>query len=205
MDEVYSFVGRADATIFEVGSADGLDSLRFLSTFKDEAFRLHCFEPDPRHWRALQEKLNDPRVHLNSSAIGDRIGEAVFYQTSTIYSSSLKQPNLPTLQEQWPAVSLAQEIPVKVTTLDRYCQEQSIDRIDFLWADVQGGEDLLIRGGRSSFSSAVRYFYTEYSDTAYYQDEPTLDEIKKLLGNDYALVRDFGTDALFLNTSHNTH
>jgi len=203
MVEVRQLTGRPDPIIFEVGSADGLDSLRFLEEFSSSEFELHCFEPDPRHRDALLRLKSDPRVRVNQVAIGPSTGEATFHQTSTIYSSSLKQPNIEVLQSQWPEIDLAQQIPVPVVTLDDYCVRNEVPRIDFLWADVQGAEDFLIIGGKSTFKDRVRYFYTEYSDTAYYQDEPDLDEIRRLLGDQYQLVQDYGTDALFRNTAFN--
>ena len=43
----------------------------------------------------------------------------------------------------------------------------------------------------------VKYFYTEYSDKEYYEDQPTLNDIKSSLGDDWEVLIDFGTDALF--------
>lgn len=201
MSEIRSLVDRPNPTILEIGAADGQDSQRFLDTFPDPAFDLHCFEPDPRHASSLQSRLVDPRVKLSFEAVGASSGKARFYQTSTIYSSSLKRPDLQALQATWPEIDLAQELHVSVTTLDDYCIENEISRIDFLWADVQGGEDLVIQGGYVTFTERIRYFYTEYSDTAYYQDEPNLKEIRALLGDQYTLVEDYGADALFRNQS----
>jgi len=43
---------------------------------------------------------------------------------------------------------IATEVRVAVTTIDDYCYEQKIPRIDFLKVDVEGAESLVIAGAR---------------------------------------------------------
>ena len=85
--------------------------------------------------------------------------------------------------------------------LDDWTDQRAIGPIDFIWADVQGAEDYLILGGKKSFSEKVRYFYTEYSSKdKYYENSPDKDQIKNLLGEDWIILQDFGSDILLKNT-----
>jgi hypothetical protein len=69
--------------------------------------------------------------------------------------------------------------------------------IDFIWADIQGAEIDLIKGGTKSFEK-VKYLYTEYNNSELYEGEIGLTEICNLLPN-YEIVYDFGGDVLLKN------
>lgn len=43
--------------------------------------------------------------------------------------------------------------PVRVRTLDSFCREQGIDRIDFLRCDIEGAEILLLDGGEETIAA----------------------------------------------------
>jgi len=190
-------VGRPDSLVVEVGAADGVDSLEFLREFKSPNFRILCIEPDPRNIATFQSQVRDSRATLIQAAIGAETGDAVFYQSSTIYSSSLKQPNLDEINRQWPDIKFPDTLQVSTFTLDDLLGREVSRVVDFLWADVQGAEDLLIGGGQEALNGQVRFFYTEYSPNQYYMNEPNLKDIREALGPRWHLLRDFGTDALF--------
>jgi len=194
-------IGRDDATILEIGAADGLDSVRFLTEFRDKRFRLFCFEPDLRNTATWLTNVSDPRATLIRMAVGEEVGEKTWYRSSTIYSSSIKRPNVQTIQSVWPDISFDDHTTVAVTTLDGFVFDPAneIDVIDFIWADVQGAEDLLIRGGLFALSTRTRFLYTEYSAAEYYVDEPNREQILQLLGPNWSIVKDFGTDILLRN------
>ena len=103
--------------------------------------------------------------------------------------------------ESTETTEIKDEIEVDCVSLDSYVEENKIEIIDFIWADVQGAEDYLILGGKKSFSEKVRYFYTEYSSKdKYYENSPDKDQIKNLLGEDWIILQDFGSDILLKNT-----
>ena len=72
---------------------------------------------------------------------------------------------------------------IKTKKLDTWVKENEIPLIDFIWADVQGAERELIEGGKETLNKKTRYFYTEFSNEELYEDQPTLDEICRLLPN----------------------
>ena len=57
---------------------------------------------------------------------------------------------------------------------------ESFLSIDFLWADIQGAEGEMIRGGQKALS-ATPFLYTEYSNDELYEDQVSLCEILGLL------------------------
>ncbi len=141
----------------------------------------------------------DSRAVLYPIALGDRNGISTFYQSSTIYSSSLKKPNVERLNKEWPTIKLQKILEVKSMKLDTFCDAHNVDRIDFVWADVQGAEDLLIKGGTRSLTNRIKYFYTEYSNIQYYQNEPDFNKILQLLGSNWKIVKKYQSDVLLKN------
>jgi hypothetical protein len=62
-----------------------------------------------------------------------------------------------------------------------HLKKNNIQVIDFVWCDVQGAEEKVIRGGQETFKNKVKYFYTEYSNDEQYEGQPKLKQILKLL------------------------
>jgi hypothetical protein len=56
-------------------------------------------------------------------------------------------------------------------------------------------------GGLNTLNKKVRYFYTEYSNKEYYEGQLKLDSLLNLLGDNWELIRDFGSDVLLKNKS----
>ena len=64
-------------------------------------------------------------------------------------------------------------ITVPVRRLDSWAHAHDIDRVDFIWADIQGAEGDLVAGAHSTLAR-TRYLYTEYSNDEWYEGQPTL-------------------------------
>jgi hypothetical protein len=71
--------------------------------------------------------------------------------------------------------------------------------IDFIWADVQGAEDLVFSGAKNSLSR-TRYVYTEYGDNLY-EGQLNREQLIALFGSNWSVVHDFGGDILLKNMS----
>jgi hypothetical protein len=62
----------------------------------------------------------------------------------------------------------------------------------------------MIKGGINTFRNKVRYLYTEYAkneSNSYYEGTPYLSDILSLLGENWVLLADFGSDVLLKNNS----
>lgn len=210
--EIKKLINKKTPIIFEIGCADGIDTLEFLEEFKGD-FKLYCFEPDERNaniflnggHRPLRPDLTQSISHENivfeKKAIGNIDGVVEFNQSSTIYSSSLKKPT-ENLFNTWDFIKFDNTIEVSCVKLDTYVEENGIGIIDFVWADVQGAEDLLIKGGKKTFNNKVRFFYTEYAkdlSNEFYENSPNIDKILELLGDNWTIIKDYGSDILLKN------
>jgi FkbM family methyltransferase len=196
-DEIRSLVGRDDPIILEIGANDGTQSRCFLDTFP--RCRLFCFEPDSRaiwHWK---KNVQDPRATLIESAVGAVDGTVIFYVSAGREpvgwdkSGSIRAPK--THLTRWPWVTFPTTVEVACTRLDTWLDSEAVDRIDFIWADVQGAEGDLAAGAPRALAM-TRYFYTEYSNEELYEGQIDLRTLTERLA-DFEIAMLFRSDVLF--------
>jgi hypothetical protein len=94
-------------------------------------------------------------------------------------------------------VTFGEAIDVELVALDTFYQEHKLDVVDFIWADIQGAEGEMIRGGRRMLEH-TRYLYIEYSDDELYDKQPSLKEILEMLP-DFRVIELWPDDVLLEN------
>jgi FkbM family methyltransferase len=194
---------RDDPIVLEIGCNIGQHSRQFLEVFP--ACTLFCFEPDPRAIKKWRARIVDPRAKLVEAAIGSVDGIVTFYRSDGKeaegypegwdLSGSIRQPK--NHLNRWPSIRFERRIDVQCFRLDTWCRSQGLDRVDFIWADTQGAEGDLILGGPTALAM-TSFFYTEYANKQYYEGQPTLSELCRLLEPlGFVLERKYPADALF--------
>ncbi len=197
-------ISRPDPTILEIGCNDGSNTLWFLEVF--DSPKIFCFEPDPRAASRFRQKIGErPEVSFYEYAIGNKDGEETFYmsggqETEEMpegwdYSGSIRKPKNHMLVHPW--CKFEKNIIIQTKTLDTWCTEQGIDRIDFIWMDVQGAEIDVIRGGRNALRK-TRFLYTEYNNKELYEGQLSLKQLLKELAEFEVVVR-YPDDILLRN------
>jgi len=200
-NRIKELVNKKNPTIFEIGCADGQDTLEFIRVFGDVT--IHCFEPEPKNIDIVKSTVHYSNHNLFEGVVSDFNGELEFNRSRTdnpsdlSYSGSIKKPK--EHLNEWPFIKFDDTIKVNSTTLDKYCEDNNVDIIDFIWADVQGAEESLIVGGKKMFKDKVRYLYTEYSNKEYYEGQANLAQLTSIIGDNWEVVQDFGTDVLLKN------
>jgi len=179
-------------TFLELGAHRGTDTA-WLSQIT--GVTMHAFEPDPRN-----EQPPRPNVMLHRAAVADADGRAEFVLSQSgwgqvwTHSSSLKRPR--NHLTRYP-VTFGETIEVETIALDTFAKRCGISTVDFIWADIQGAEGEMIRGG-IDLLRRTRYLYTEYSDDEMYEGQPTLADILSMLP-DYRVVELWPDDVLLEN------
>jgi len=81
-------------------------------------------------------------------------------------------------------------LPIKLDTLDHFCQSHNIDRVDFIKADIEGHEDLLFEGGLETIRKFQPIILAEMNEDYFGQRDIDLDKrIPPLLaGLDYMFL-----------------
>jgi 2-O-methyltransferase len=170
-----SFHYPGPKTFLEIGSHCGTDTAWMAELCN---VTIHAFEPDPRN-----QQLARHNVVQHREAIADHDGRAGFtlsragWGQEWTHSSSIKKPK--NHLERFP-VTFGETIEVEAITLDTFCRREQLGVIDFIWADIQGAEGEMIRGGAETFAR-TRYLYTAYSDDELYEGQVTLREIVDML------------------------
>ncbi len=210
LSEIKRLVDTPRPVILEVGANDGYDTIRFLQEMPRA--RIVCFEPDPRPLARFCCR-DDKRVTLLEVAVADREyiaelklsgGRSLAFPTKMPnngdpadwdLSSSLLQPT-EFLHERHQWLTFDKTATVQAAPLDAF-RDEHYPHVDFIWADVQGAEALLILGGQETLRH-TRFFYTEYYDTPQYRRQPSLAAIEAFLPG-WDLARTYGGNALFIN------
>ena len=211
MKTIYEFLmsgalnPAAPLVLFEVGAHLCQDSMAIRAIFPRAT--LYVFEPDPRNVYQITSRGFDKEFTFIDAAVGDRDGKATFHLSGGrppgvaathvwTQSSSLKEPREHLKDHPW--CKFDQTASVRVVRLDTFVAERSIDRIDFLWADVQGAEDQLIAGGQKALAR-TRFLYTEFSDREVYAGQISLPQILERLPGSWDVLEQFDFDVLLAN------
>lgn len=189
--------------VFEIGVHKGQDTKKLLDVFKNVNY--YGFECDPRNIANIKTNSVYDKITLVEFAVSNKNGVADFYmsngtpQTHSINNTASSSLHEPTGHlERWKWVTFERPIQVNTCTLDTFCQENNIDHIDFIWADVQGGEYNMILGAQNILKF-TRYLYTEYSNVELYKDQKPLNDLLKILPGNWSVVKDFRSDVFLKN------
>lgn len=206
LNQLPALLGKDDPVILDIGCNDGSDTLQFLKLFKNP--KVYAFEPDPRARERFIHNVQDNRVKLFALAVSGADGEADFHMSDGSPSAEWgeKMPagwdmsgsiRIPKKHlDVYPWCTFDKSVKVQTKMLDTWCDEEGVQAIDFIWADVQGAEVDLIQGGKKALFK-TRYFYTEFGDQELYEGQISLREILKLLP-DYKVLYRFSTSDVLL-------
>jgi FkbM family methyltransferase len=138
LDAVFAELKESSPVIFDVGAHTG--------QFLNEALKrsssgcvIHAFEPAASSFRKLSAAFaEDMRVQLNRAALSRLVGSGVlFYDEPASQLASLTARRI---------FGNAKSEGVRLDTIDEYCSQNEIDKIDLLKLDVEGHELEVLQG-----------------------------------------------------------
>lgn len=179
----------ARPVVFDVGANIGTFTRRFQDTL-GRPF-IHAFEPGPNCFRQLQRNCSDiPDITLNNFGLGAQTGELVFEENEQSVMSSFLEPG----PDHWGSV--LRKVKVPVCTIDDYCKNKSIERIDILKSDTQGYDLQVFRGAERIIAERrIDLIFTEIIFTGIYSGQAELDEIYRYLRDrNFQLVSFYGLE-----------
>jgi FkbM family methyltransferase len=194
----------SDRTIFDVGANRGqfLDRLRLHYPKAS----VHSFEPSPATFRALAERAaNMANTSTWNIALGDSISKSILLENVSSDMSSMLQLG----SQGWGRIEKQTEIDVQ--TVDSFCQQHSISRIDVLKSDTQGYDLQVLKGAQRMMNeNRIGLIYSEITFDEIYQNLPPFDEVFRFLREHEFVLAAFykmefkrqivgWTDALFVN------
>ena len=120
------FEVKNDAVVFDIGAFKG-DTAYFFSKKCSNKARIYAFEPDENNYKVLL-KIKD-KYKLNNVIASD-----------ILFSNSETEINFLSMDLNRPAVKM------KSTTIDKFVEENNIEKIDYIKMDVEGAEKNILEG-----------------------------------------------------------
>jgi len=133
----------SEAVLIDVGGNEGNYSV-VLRRLCPQA-RVVAFEPHPATAARLRKRLGE-RVEVHALAIGAEPGKATLWDYAKHEGSSHASLISGVIEQLHAGSSVGVE--VAVTSLDAFCEEHELERIDHLKLDVEGWETLCLRGAK---------------------------------------------------------
>lgn len=131
--------------IFDIGANKGEYSLAILEAIPTA--RIHAFEPSQHAFRKLQTHAE--KFVVNQLGVSDSCREAILFSNEAGSPlASLSKRKLDHFD-----IPFEHTESVKITTLEKYCHENSVRHIDLLKIDAEGEEFNILKGGLSLFES----------------------------------------------------
>jgi FkbM family methyltransferase len=206
-----------ELTLFEIGSCEGEDSIRLRRKYPKA--RIYTFEPLPGNIEKIKtnfQKYAAKNINLFKLAMSNKDGKATFYVSSGHpedrpkeedwdygnKSSSLLRPKKTKQIHRW--LKFKDKIKVKTRRLDSFCDEACIDKIDFIFIDVQGAE-LMVLKGAGDLLKKVGMIWMEVESVELYNHQPLKDDVESFMqANGFKCIKstvdEISGDQLYVNS-----
>jgi FkbM family methyltransferase len=195
------FPDGSDLVIFDIGACEAEDSIRYSRFFPKSV--IYSFEPLPQNVERAKKNLGNysvQNVHLINKALSDKKGWSDFFVSSGQpadadedwdfgnKSSSLLYPGKAI--EVTGFIKFNENIKVETTTLDSFCNENRIKKIDFIHMDVQGAEMMVLKGASNSLKF-IKSIWLEVSTVHLYKEQALAEDIDLFMQrNNFIMVKD---------------
>ncbi len=171
--------GRVN-TIFDLGANYGSVTEIYKNVFPDAA--IYAFEPFPEVFKSLTEKVGQLRnVKVYDKAVTDSSGKRTFFVNENADTNSLYKSQETGLSSDKQAEN-KYSIEVDAVSLNDFCREEKIQKIDILKMDIQGGELGALKGATNLLEKKqISLLYLEAFFIPQYQDQPLFQDLLSFL------------------------
>lgn len=166
--------------IFDIGACDGSSIQDFKLSFPNS--HIYSFEPFSASFKNAENIASCySNVNVYQLALSNTNGQKDFFVNKSKATNSLFKPKITSSFIDDHAV-LEECIEVPTITLDSFVKEHSIENIDILKLDVQGGELMVFEGAKETLQNKkINIVYTEVWLLEGYEGQPLYHDIAALL------------------------
>ena len=191
-----------NAIILEAGGFNGVDTVKMATRWPGST--IYTFEPVPENFDKLKKNCETfKNVFCFQLALAEKNSTAEFHISEyaakpgvPTASGSLLPPQDHLKHDQ--EIIFPKTITVPTQTLDTWAKTNNIDRIDFMWLDMQGYELPMLKSGTNVLAT-VKLIYTEVEFVKAYKDQPIYADVKAWLQTQgfEVLALDFNEELAF--------
>lgn len=159
----------SDPVIFDVGAHKGSVAKRYRELFPFS--KIYCFEPFPDSFNVLEaETASDRNITVVKAAVAKIAGKSTFYVNNLNDTSSLMSRPSSSRRYYPKDAGTIENISVDTITLDTFCEQNDLHKIDILKFDIQGGELNALKGSSKLLANIkVPLIYTEIMFIPHYE------------------------------------
>jgi FkbM family methyltransferase len=164
--------------IFDVGANMGQTLENYATVFPEAT--IHSFEPFPESYGHLEVTASRyPGAVPHRLALTDAAGERTFFVNPQWHTRNSLLPRPSEGRRYYRAGSdLASSVTVQTETLDAFCSQHGVDRINILKLDVQGAEGMVLRGAERLLTrEAIDLVFTEVMFAPHYEGGPLFHQL----------------------------
>ena len=185
---------KSENNIFDVGAYDGLDGL--ILAIKNPNLMVHAFEANPDLIKVIKNNKNEiekykkikiKNYRINNKAISDINSSLIFNIAKNPTVSSLNEFSK-NIDKTWPGYreahcTVIKKIEVEGITLEKYCIDNEIKKINYLHIDTQGSDLKVLKGLKNKLDIVDQGVLEAAVDeaTSLYESNHTIDQTKKFL------------------------
>ncbi len=152
-------LNKQPEVIFDCGANVGDITKIYTKLFPNA--HIYAFEPFQDSFLKLKKRFtNETKVMVVNKAIAEfsKVNDFYVYEDTTcnsLFEASIER-------DSYGILKLKSKISVDAITLDEFCSNESINNIDILKMDIEGGELLALKGSRSLLErEKIKMIYTE--------------------------------------------
>jgi FkbM family methyltransferase len=164
--------------ILDVGANMGQTLENYAAVFPQAT--IHSFEPFPESFGHLEVTASRyPGAVPHQLALADTAGERSFFVNPQWHTRNSLLPRPSQGRRYYREGSeLAPSVTVQTNTLDAFCSQHGVDRINILKLDVQGAEGMVLRGAERLLSrEAIDLVFTEVMFVPHYEGGPLFHQL----------------------------
>jgi FkbM family methyltransferase len=178
--DAYAFMGQKirceRPVLVDAGARWGIMAQRMVAAAPNAT--VHAFEPVEANFVKLQAcAASDRRIHAHRLILGDEDGAATINVNGSLGTCSVLDAAACLRAYHGDKVETRSRETVRCVTLDGWCAEQSIERIDAIKLDVQGFEVRVLRGAERLLRESVEVVYSEAQLIPLYDGAATFTDI----------------------------
>ena len=180
--------------IFDVGAFNGLDGL--IMALINPEIMVHAFEANPELIKVIKnnkkkienyKKIKIKNYKINNVAVSnkDKVLEFNIAKNPTVSSLNKFSKNI---DKTWPGYkdehcTFKKKIKIKGVTLDKYCNENNIKKINYLHIDTQGNDLKVLLGLKKKIKIVEKGVMEAAIDKkkSLYKNNHTVSEAQKFL------------------------